>query len=59
MRVMKRVVLHHAQESMNKALSMAKGLFAFDFRWAKRRQAKLGTGAVLDANTHKIVDICR
>lgn len=56
---MKKVFLFHQQVSIKRALQQAKGHFAFDFRWAKRRQAKLGTGAILDANTHKVVEVCR
>ena len=56
--LMKRIVITKAKKNMNSHLQQAKGHFSFDFRWAKRRQASLGTGTLIDVNTKKIVQTC-
>ncbi len=51
---MQRVILAAAEESKKKALKCASKVFTFDFRWAKRRQAKQGTGTLIDFNSNKV-----
>ena len=55
-----RITYQQAKQSMKRSLENAncKGIFSFDFRWAKRRQAKQGTGTLMDPINKKIVDVC-